>query len=110
MRKSLLSLGIVLAGGMMAATGAQAACSVSSQIVERTISYATYCYVYFRPKGALTNTFYYYMRSTSHTICSLAGDAQTNRSEVSASGNASSCSTSGIARYMGDANYLYVVN
>jgi hypothetical protein len=110
MRKSLLLTGIVLGAGMMAATGAQAACSVSSQIVERTISYPTYCYVYFRPKGALTNTTYYYMRSTSDKICSLAGDAQTNRSEVSASGNTGSCPTSGIARYMGDANYLYVTN
>jgi hypothetical protein len=95
---------------MVAATSAQATCSISEQIVERTISYATYCYVYFRPVGALTNSFYHYMRSTSDKICSVANSAQTDRSQVSASGNATSCPTAGTSRYMGDATYLYIVN
>ena len=110
MKEPLLVLGSVLAASMVAATSAQAACSITSHIVERAIAYPAYCYVYFRPEGALTNSFYYYMRSTSDKICSMANSAQTDRSKVSASGDATTCPTTGTARYMGDATYLYIVN
>ncbi len=89
---------------------ANAACIVSAQIVERVLSYDGNTYVYFRPKGALTNSFYYYMRTTSDQIASTAANAQTDRTEVNAYGQATSCPTSGTARYMGDALYIYMIN
>ena len=109
MKKSIVTLALV-ATALLSSAGAQASCFVSNQIVERVLSYGTYGYVYFRPESSLTNSTYYYMRTTSDKILSLAGDSQTNRSKVNALGNATTCPTTGTARYMGEATYLYLLN
>lgn len=95
---------------MIGSASANASCLQTSKIVERVLSYPTYCYVYLRPESALTNTFYYYTRSTSDKICGLAGDAKISRTKVNALGDAASCPASGTSRYMGNTTYIYLLN
>ena len=96
---------------MMGTTSAQAVCTQSGQIVERVIAYSSnICYMYLRPRTALTNSVYHWARSSNDKICDLAGDAKTTRTEVNVSGNAASCPTAGASRYMGDARYIYLLN
>jgi len=113
MKKSLFKfsmLGAVLTASMMATTSAQAICTQSSKIVERVLSYNTVCYIYLRQESALTGTFYYRMRSTSDKVCDLAGDAQTNRTKVTAQGDAPFCPANLGLRNMGNSRYLYLLN
>ena len=110
MKKRITTTLAAAAIGLFFSTGAQASCFASNQMVERVLSYATYGYIYFRPESSLTNSTYYYMRTTSQQILALAAAAQASRSKVNGLGNASSCPSTGTARYMGEATYLYVLN
>lgn len=99
----------VLAAALFASFNTNAACLASAQQVERVLSYGTYGYIYLRPAGALTNSYYYYMRTTSDKILSTAANAHTDSSRVNVYGDAASCPTTGTARYMGNATYVYIL-
>jgi len=111
MEKRLIKLSALagmLAASLFASFNANATCYVAALQVERVLSYGTYGYVYMRPAGALTNSFYYYFRTDSDKILSTAANAQTDASRVNAYADATSCPTTGTARYMGNANYIYI--
>jgi hypothetical protein len=99
----------VLATSLLGSLNANAACFASAQQVERVLSYGTYGYIYLRPAGALTNSFYYYVRTDSDKILSTAANAQTDSSRVNVYGDAASCPTAGTGRYMGNATYVYML-
>ena len=99
----------ILAVSLLASANANAVCNAFGYQVERVLSYGTYGYVYLRPAGALTNSFYYYARTTSDKILSTAANAHTDSSRVNVSGDAASCPGAGTGRYMGNANYVYIL-
>ena len=105
----LSAMGGVLAAAALVSGNANAICSQSNMQVERIISYNTYGYIYMRPAGALTNSSYYYMRTTSDQVMSIAANAHTDGSRVTVSGDTASCPTTGTARYMGNSRYIYLV-
>ncbi len=92
------------------AASANANCLASNLMVERVLSYGTYGYVYLRPAGALTNSYYYAMYTTSDKILSAAANAQTDRSQVNAYGNIATCPTTAGYRSLGTGIYLYIIN
>ena len=103
-------------GALVVSTSAQALCTQSGQIVERFLAYDYGAsYVYFRPRTALTNSTYYYcyIRSSdpgADRMASAAASSKANRVEVNVRGEATTCPTSGTARFMGDCDYIYMLN
>lgn len=100
----------VLFGGLILPVAAQASCYITGPIV-RVTNYAdayssTGCYIYMR--NSALSSYYYYARSTDDDICSIATTAATTGVDVSMSGNAASCPTSGTGRNMGDTDYLII--
>lgn len=104
----LLVLSGMLSSALFASANANASCFVQDYNVERVLSYGTYGYIYMRPAGSLTNSFYYYVRTTSDKILSTAANAHTDSSRVNVLGDAGSCPSTGTARYMGNATYVYI--
>jgi len=115
---ALLVTGLGLTG--IGVTSVQAACLQTEQIVERVLTYsAAYgagaSYIYLRPRTALTNTVYYYCRITQaepsgNKMISEAASAKSNRVEVNVQGNAAACPAAGAGRFMGDCDYVYMLN
>lgn len=111
MKKKLMKLSILgslLAATLLSSGNVSASCYASAYQVERVIAYDTYGYIYLRPAGALTNSFYYYIYTTSDKILSTAANAHTDSSRVNILGNATVCPTAGTARHMGTATYIYI--
>jgi hypothetical protein len=111
MKNKLMKLSAVtgvLFASLMATGNANASCYVSNYQVERVISYGTYSYIYLRPAGALTNSFYYYARVNGDQQVSTAANAHTDGSRVNVLGDATACPTTGTARYAGVASYVYL--
>ena len=103
----LSALAGVLAASLFASFNANATCYVSAMQVERVLSYGAYGYVYMRPAGALTNSYYYYFRTDSDKILSTAANAHTDASRVNVYADTASCPT-GTVRYLGNATYFYI--
>jgi hypothetical protein len=115
---ALLVTGLVLTG--IGVAGVWATCFRRGDLVERVLQYrSTYgggnSYIYFRPRTALTNSVYYYCRvllneANGPELLAVAASAKSNRVEVNALGDRSSCPTSGTGRFMGECNYIYMLN
>ncbi len=111
MKKQFIKLGVLgslLSAALFSSANANAACFASNYNVERVLSFGTYGYVYLRPAGSLTNSFYYFVRTTSDKILSTAANAHTDSSRVNVLGDAGTCPTTGVGRYMGNATYVYI--
>lgn len=108
--KNNIAIATILSLSLGAISTASATCYVSSLNVERILSYGSYSYIYLRPAGSLTNSYYNYVRTTSDKVVATAAAAKVGNSRVNVSGNATTCptNTSG-GRYMGsEANYVYI--
>ena len=90
---------------------AQASCGKTGPIVRVTNYDDSYssraCYIYMRSGGPLTS-YYNYTRTNDDNICTTASIAATSGVDTTVRADASSCPTSGTARFMGELSYLII--
>lgn len=87
--------------GTMLGHEANAACSINGK-VERIWQSGTTTYVYLLPITSLNSTFYHYFVTTNAALREAAHAAHDGNKYVNVNGNATSCPTSGTARYGGN--------
>jgi len=105
MKKILVSL--VLAGFFAVPMAAQAACTLSGEVV-RILEYPTYSLVYV--KTAPLVPFIFYFQVTNTELRAGARTAMVTGKDIVMYGNAASCPTTGDVRYGGVVISTLVVN